>query len=242
MRIISYIPIRSGSRGIKDKNILNLAGKPLFAWSVFFAKELSKTGDIIVSSDSDHYLQIALKYNINIEKRPQELASDSSSTESAMLYTLNRLIRNGFIRESDYFCLLQATSPIRRKKLASEIKKLLESDLYDSIISVNNETSFQWMYDLKNPNYIKPKYELRKRPMRQEIFKHKKERIIENGSFYCSRVSSIINSKLRVSGKIGYVTCNDYERLEIDSQDQHSVIDSILTFEMDNNNLNNLAC
>ena len=189
MRIISYIPIRSGSRGVKDKNILNLANKPLFAWSIFFAKQLSNPKDIIVSSDSNKYLKLASLYEITTEKRPKELASDSSTTESAMMFTLSNLIKKNLVTEKDYFCLLQATSPIRRNSLSKKIKELLLTDYYDAIISVNKETSFEWMYDSKECNTISPKYDLSKRPMRQIILKNNKERIIENGSFYCSRIS-----------------------------------------------------
>ena len=76
--------------------------------------------------------------------------------------------------------------------------------------------------------------------MRQMIINNK-ERIIENGSFYCSRISSIINSKLRVNGKIGSL-CNEYEKLEIDNEDQYSLLDSILSHEIYNGNANGFAC
>ena len=241
MRIISYIPIRSGSRGLKDKNILNVADKPLFAWSIFFAKELSCLGDIIVSSDSNKYLELANKYNINTEKRPIELALDSSTTESAIVYTLNKLLKENKVTDKDYFCLIQATSPIRRRSLSNQLKKLISTNYYDSVITVNKETSFEWMYDSKECNTISPKYDLGKRPMRQVILKNNKERLIENGSFYCSRISSIIKSNLRVSGRIGFVTCNEYENLEIDNKEEYSLVDCILREEITKGNTNNFA-
>ena len=242
MRIISYIPIRSGSRGLKDKNILKIASKPLFEWSVYFAKNLSKNKDIIVSSDSERYLKLASKLKISTEKRPVELASDTSTTESAIIYTIKRLLDNNLVKPDDFFCLLQATSPIRRKILSTKLRELLSSNLYDSIISVNKETAFEWAYESEQFEYICPKYNLSQRPMRQMIINNKKERLIENGSFYCSRISSIISSKLRVSGKIGYLTCNEYEKLEIDNEDQYSLLDSILSHEINNGNANGFAC
>ncbi len=241
MRIISYIPIRSGSRGIKDKNILDMAGKPLFAWSLFFAKRISSPQDIIVSSNSISYIEIASKFNISVEKRPDELASDNATTDSAIMYTLNRLLKNNLVSENDYFCLLQATSPIRRKLLTDKIKNLLSTNSYDSIISINRETSFEWNYTDNSFERISPTYDLEQRPMRQKIFQNKEERLVENGSIYCSRISSIINSNQRVSGNIGFIDCNDYEKLEVDSIDQYSLINNIMKYEIKNGNPNNFV-
>ncbi len=241
MRIISYIPIRSGSRGIKDKNILDMAGKPLFAWSLFFAKRISSPQDVIVSSNSIPYIEIASKFNISVEKRPDALASDNATTDSAIMYTLNRLLMNNLVSMDDYFCLLQATSPIRRELLTDKIVKLLSTNSYDSIISINRETSFEWNYAEKSFESITPTYDLNKRPMRQNILSDKKERLIENGSIYCSRISSILSTQKRVSGRIGFIECNEHEKLEVDTQDQYSLINNIMRYEIKNGNPNNFV-
>ena len=124
MRIISYIPIRSGSRGLKDKNILKIASKPLFEWSVYFAKNLSKNKDIIVSSDSERYLKLASKLKISTEKRPVELASDTSTTESAIIYTIKRLLNNNLVKQMISFVFTSYFAN-QKKNIINKVKRII---------------------------------------------------------------------------------------------------------------------
>ena len=65
--IVCIIPARSGSKGIKDKNILNLGGHPLIAWSITTAKQSKLINRIIVSTDSKKYQQIKVQKVISIK-------------------------------------------------------------------------------------------------------------------------------------------------------------------------------
>ena len=81
---IFIIPARSGSKGIKNKNIKLLNGVEMFAWSIIHAKYLSSKNDlIIVSSDSEKYLKIAEKWGA-VYKRPKSLSGDKVFTEPVM--------------------------------------------------------------------------------------------------------------------------------------------------------------
>ena len=111
IRILSIIPARGGSKGIKNKNIINLAGKPLISWTIeasLRSKFITKT---IVSSDDSEILDISKKFGSNIIKRPKNLATDTSSSVSVVSHTIELLKNNN--EYFDVIILLQPTSPLR---------------------------------------------------------------------------------------------------------------------------------
>ena len=89
-KVIAFIPARGGSKGIKDKNIVDLDGIPLVMWSVFAAATSKKVDQIFVSSDSDEILNLVNIYerridkDIKLLKRHQDLSEDLSTTESVI--------------------------------------------------------------------------------------------------------------------------------------------------------------
>lgn len=110
--ILALIPARGGSKGIPGKNIKKLAGKPLIAYTVEAAKAAPSISRIIVSTDSLEIADTAQRYGAEVPfLRPEELASDTSKTMDAVMYTLDKLAKQG--ETYDYLVLLQPTSPLR---------------------------------------------------------------------------------------------------------------------------------
>jgi CMP-N,N'-diacetyllegionaminic acid synthase len=110
-RILSIIPARGGSKGLPRKNIIDLAGKPLIAWTIeasISSKYITKT---IVSSDDDEILEVSKKYGSEIVRRPDNLASDTATSESVVEHVIDYLKSIG--EEFDLIILLQPTSPLR---------------------------------------------------------------------------------------------------------------------------------
>lgn len=132
MKIISIIPARGGSKGIPKKNIIDLNGKPLIAYTIeasLKSKFITKT---IVSSDSDEILEISKKYGADVLKRQIELALDTTASEPVITHVLKN-IEN--IDEYEYLILLQPTSPLRDERDIDEaFEKLLNSNA-DGLIS-----------------------------------------------------------------------------------------------------------
>ena len=92
MKTLAFIPARSGSKGVKDKNIRNLNGIPLLAYSVHIAQMYEKEifSDVLVSTDSIHYLeQIKQTGYTNKYIRPKEIAQDESPTIDAIIHAIN---------------------------------------------------------------------------------------------------------------------------------------------------------
>lgn len=112
MENIAIIPARSGSKGLKDKNIRVLAGKPLISYTIEAAIESQLFDEIMVSTDSCQYAEIARMYGASVPfLRSRANASDSASSWDTVREVLNNYSKQG--RRFDTFCLLQPTSPLR---------------------------------------------------------------------------------------------------------------------------------
>lgn len=110
--ILAIIPARGGSKGIPGKNIKELAGKPLIAYTIEAARRAPSVSRVVVSTDSQEIADIAMRYGAEVPfLRPEELASDTAKTMDAVMYTLEELARRG--ETYDYMVLLQPTSPLR---------------------------------------------------------------------------------------------------------------------------------
>ena len=136
-RILAIIPARGGSKGIPNKNLVELCGKPLIAYSILSAKKSIYIDDVIVSTDSLAIKEIAVQYGADVPfLRPSELATDTSKTIDCVIYTITELEKMGHIY--DYVILLQPTQPIREKDLIDNaIEKLLASS-EKSLVSVTS--------------------------------------------------------------------------------------------------------
>lgn len=127
---LAIIPARGGSKRLPRKNILDLCGKPLIAWSIEAALKSKYIDKVIVSSDDDEILEISKKYGADIIRRPLELATDAATTFDVIKHVVNNLDKY------DYVILLQPTSPLRNQIHIDESIKLLELKKADAVISV----------------------------------------------------------------------------------------------------------
>jgi len=112
MNNIAIIPARSGSKGLHDKNIKELNGKPLIAYSIETAINSSLFKTVMVSTDSEAYAEIARAYGAEVPfLRSARTSSDVASSWDTVLEVLDRYENRG--ASFDTFCLLQPTSPLR---------------------------------------------------------------------------------------------------------------------------------
>ena len=111
--IVGLIPARSGSKRVPDKNIRPLAGHPVMAYTIAAALDSGVFSDVIVSTDSERYAEIARYYGAEVPfLRPQEMAGDVSPDIEWLEYTLKKLQEEG--RDYDCFSILRPTSPFRQ--------------------------------------------------------------------------------------------------------------------------------
>lgn len=134
MKRIGIIPARSGSKGLKDKNIIDLCGKPLIAYSIEAALETGLFDHVIVSTDSEHYAEIAQHYGAEVMMRGEALSNDKATT----FMVLEDILKNRLQESIDYFVLLQPTSPLRTSKHITEAIEKFEAKIenFDFLVSM----------------------------------------------------------------------------------------------------------
>lgn len=135
MNKIAIIPARSGSKGLKDKNIIDLCGKPLIVYTIEAALNSEEFDRVIVSTDSEDYAKIARQNGADVMMRDESLANDMATTYMVIEDILNNRLKI----QIDYFALLQPTSPLRNSCHIREAVAKFESKFneFDFLVSIN---------------------------------------------------------------------------------------------------------
>jgi len=139
MKILCIIPARSGSKGLTNKNILNFQGLPMLVWSIKQAQQSNYNKDIriILSTDSEEYRQIGLKYGAEVPfLRPKEISGDLSTDYECIKHCLDYLEKEDYI--PDFIIQLRPTYPTRKVEILNNcIKTFIEKrNEYDSLRTV----------------------------------------------------------------------------------------------------------
>ena len=123
-KILAVITARGGSKRLPNKNILNLAGKPLIAWTIDEAKKSKYIDKVIVSTDSKKIVEVSKEYGAEVPFiRPSELSNDTADSISVIKHAIEF-----FDKEYDYVMMLQPTSPLRTvDDIDGAIEQLSES-------------------------------------------------------------------------------------------------------------------
>lgn len=134
-KIVAIIPARSGSKGLKDKNIKALNGKPLISYTIESAIQSQLFEEIIVSTDSEVYAEIARQYGGSTPfLRDKALAKDCTGTSEVIKDVLERLKKQN--KSYDYFMILQPTSPLRKAEDILKSVQLLLEKRANAVVSV----------------------------------------------------------------------------------------------------------
>ncbi len=136
--VLAIITARGGSKGLPGKNILNLNGKPLIAWTIEQVKQSALIDRLVISTDSKEIALISEKYGASVpELRPNYLATDEASSMDVLEYTIQKVESEKQIY--DYIMLLEPTSPLRKKgDLDNIIKLAVDNQEKDGVISVGS--------------------------------------------------------------------------------------------------------
>ncbi|MBR0953453.1 acylneuraminate cytidylyltransferase family protein [Bradyrhizobium canariense] len=208
-KTLAVIAARGGSKGIPHKNLLDLCGKPLIAWTVEQARAARGVDVVAVSSDSDNILTAAEAAGAIGVRRPEDISGDLASSESAWLHALNATDER--MGRFERIVALQATSPIRESSDIENALATFDRDHLDSLLSVCEvEDYFNWRIGASGPEPIN--YDYHNRRMRQQIEK----RYLENGSFYVLIPSLLREQNNRLGGKIGFHVMDRHKMFQID--------------------------
>ena len=222
----AFIPVRGGSKSIPLKNIKPINGRPLVYWTVRAACDCKYIDKVYVATDSPEIRETVNEFKaaegtasfakIEVIGRSAESASDTASTESAMLEFAENY-------EFDNIVLVQATSPLLKSSDIDNGFVLFETEGTDSVLSVVRQKRFHWAVD-GSGNAYPTNYDVFKRPRRQEFDGY----LVENGAFYITSKKDLLASRNRVSGNIKVVEMSEDSFFEIDEPSDWVIIEALM--------------
>lgn len=217
-RYLCIIPARAGSKGIKNKNFLKINKKPLIQYTIDIAKKLNKFCDLVISSDSKQIKKICSKNNIKFYGyRPKKLSGDKVLTYNVVKYELQKLEKINQITY-DGLIILQPTCPIRKLKKLIDALKILNTNKYDSVVSVTPVLSMhpERMKKFRN-NYLINYLNKKKENMipRQNL----PPVYIRSGSVYMLKRDVLIKQRSLVGKKTYGLVLDGLEAINIDTKD-----------------------
>ena len=134
MNALGVVPARGGSKGIPQKNLIVVGGRPLLAYTADAARA-SRLSRTIVSTDDDAIAGVARGLGLEVPfMRPPELATDEALMAPVLQHAVREMRARGFT--ADAVVLLQPTSPLRRAEHIDRALDLLASSGADSVVSV----------------------------------------------------------------------------------------------------------
>lgn len=215
---VILIPIRAGSRSILDKNMKEINGRPLCFWAIDTALESKYSDQVWISTESDEYAKKITHYYENmvwIHKRPELLATDSSTSDDVLLDF-------AYYHEFKKVILVQATSPMIMPIDVDNALTLLE-DGADSIVSVVR-IGRRFIWEEKDGIVNPSNYDVQKRPFRRNC----SMMWIENGAMYGTYRDRLLRSKCRLSGKIQAVEMFQNTLVEVDEPEDWDKVEKLL--------------
>ncbi len=207
---LTIIPARGGSKGVPGKNMRALGSIPLIGWSIRQIIESTTPSRIAVTTDDADLASYAESLGVEIVLRPLELASDTATSESALVHALSVISKQDQIK---HIIFLQATSPVRLSgTLDRAVRQYLDTKV-DSLVGVIKSSPFLWRIVDGLPVAL---YDTNDRPRRQD-FQPSKSPLRETGSLYITKRSNLLKYGNRISGKIGLFEMAKIEGLDIDT-------------------------
>jgi CMP-N,N'-diacetyllegionaminic acid synthase len=209
MAVVCVIPARGGSKGVPQKNIRQLNNLPLIVHSILDAQQAMGIDHVYVSTDSPEIAAVASEAAAEVILRPDDLATDTASSESALIHALDVIEAQGI--EVDLVVFLQCTSPIRTGQDIDDAIAQLQSEDADSLLSVSPSHRFLWHQVDGVAKSIN--YDYCHRQRRQDML----PQFMENGSLYVFKPWVLKQHGNRLGGKVTMFMMNDAASWEIDS-------------------------
>lgn len=222
-RYLGVIPARGGSKGIPKKNIKDMNGKPLIAYTIETANKAIEVGVLnrcIVSTDSVEIAEVSRKYGADVPfMRPDYLSGDTIKSVDVILHTLSFLERQG--EHFDAVVTLQPTSPMRTANDLVEGIRMFDENESDSLIAVYEDVKangFNYYRMGENHEGIAEHKEHNTGIRRQEM----KPMYVRNGALYISSIDLLKNRKLIIG---------DVPLLYVMPKERSIDVDSMMDFE-----------
>jgi N-acylneuraminate cytidylyltransferase len=226
-KIYAFIFARGGSKGLPNKNLKKLAGKPLIAWSIEQAKSVSMIDRVILSTDSDEIAEVGKKFGAEVLfKRPRNLSTDKSPEWLAWQHALNFLKKNeGFT--PDIMVSVPPTSPLREKEdIEKCINKLLLDDL-DIAITVSSSSRNPWFnMILENEKGLSELVMKNKKTFYRRQDAPKTYDITTVA--YAAKTKYVLSKTSIFSGKVGHIIIPKIRAIDIDDMIDFNLAETLV--------------
>ncbi len=227
MRILTIIPARGGSKGVPEKNIKLLGGKPLLSYTTEIALQSKLLTDVIVSSEDDKIIEIAKTLGVKVPfVRSTELSQDNTPTIEVMIHALEWYNSENIF--FDAVCLLQVTSPFRTVAfLDKAIDKFISSGC-DSLVSVQkvpHEFNPHWAFEVNEEGNLKiatGETEIISRRQELPMAYHR------DGSIYITKTEVLLQQHSLYGKSIGYIESDPEFYVNIDTLDDWEKAESMI--------------
>ena len=209
--VLAIIPARGGSKGLPRKNIREVNGKPLLAWTIEAAQKSRFIDRLILSSDDQEIITIAQKWGCEIPfVRPHALATDQATGAEVILHAMKTINK-----KYDYIVLLQPTSPLRSGEDIDTCIEMCQSQKASSCVSVTEaKKSPFWMYFLDKDKILHPVLNMADLPTRRQDLP---AAFALNGAVYVAEWDWFLKSKQFVSSQtVAYIMPQE-RSLDIDT-------------------------
>tara|TARA_B100001175_G_C19505766_1_gene640768 strand:+ start:680 stop:1378 length:699 start_codon:yes stop_codon:yes gene_type:complete len=212
--ILFIIPARRDSKGLPDKNVKKLKGKPLIEYTIDYAKKNQNSKDIICVTTNDCRIKkIINKYKrVDLIDRPEYLSQDSTSMEEVINHSVEYYEKRNFFFNS--IILLQPTSPLRKKIDFLNLKSSYNETI-DMVVSVkkSKENPYYLLYEENKDGFLKKSKELNisRRQDAPNVY-------CLNGSFFMININSIKNKSIQDFTKIIKVEMPAERSIDVDDE------------------------
>jgi N-acylneuraminate cytidylyltransferase len=217
MKFVVLIPARGGSQRLPKKNILPLAGKPLIAHSIDYAKQ--NDIPVYVSTDDSEIKDISLRYGANVIDRPAELATNTATTAMVLKHAAEHLLANGV--DFDYIIILQATNPLRPKNMLREAIKIVETEMPNSLMGVNPILRKQGR--IVDNHYVPVNYTFGQRSQDMETWYY------ENGLIYFTSKKKCLEGVVMTPDARPFIVDHIFGEIDIDAFDDFQMAEYFMT-------------
>ena len=208
-RVVAIIPARGGSKGIPRKSLQEVAGIPLVARAVAAARQATRVDRVIVTSDDTEILNVAHAAGAEIHLRSATTASDTATSESALLEVVSDLELG---RSTDVLVFLQCTSPFLSAADIDAAVAPVVADEADTTFSVTSFHGYLWE-DAPDGEATPVAHAGQVRARRQD----EKPRFLETGAVYVMRVEGLVETGRRFHGRSVAVKVDSSRAMEIDN-------------------------
>lgn len=219
MQILAFIPARSGSKRIPNKNIKLLSGKPLIAYTIEAAKRSKRINRIVVSTDSEEIATVAKQFGVEVPFLRPESISRSHSTEMEFFeHALDWFSKNENY-EPDFIVLLYPTSPFRKpESIDKAVEVMLEHQEADSLRSVRLCSEHPYKMWVIEGKYLYPFVRNKDPNIHTLSYQSLPAVYIQNASIYITKPLTIRNKRSPTGDIIIPFVMDEIESIDINTE------------------------